>query len=59
MIEEKTEVGDAISADQYRELLRTLITAWFEVEGGLTGKRGELAEEMRSDWGQVLDSLLR
>ncbi|MCS4153346.1 hypothetical protein GGQ03_000603 [Salinibacter ruber] len=59
MIEEKTEVGDAISADQYRELLRTLITAWFEVEGDLTGKRGELAEEMRSDWGQVLDSLLR
>ncbi len=59
MIEEKTEAGDAISADQYRELLRTLITAWFEVEGDLTGKRGELAEEMRSDWGQVLDSLLR
>lgn len=44
---------------QYRELIRLLIVAWTEVEGDLSGRRGELAEEIRNDWGRALRFLLQ
>jgi hypothetical protein len=45
--------------NQYRRLIRLLIVAWIEVEGDLSGRRSELAEEIRDDWGRALRFLLR
>jgi len=42
-----------------REAIRLLIVAWTEVEGNLSGRRSDLAEEMRVDWGRALRRLLR
>jgi hypothetical protein len=40
-------------------MIRLLIVSWTEVEGDLSGRRGEIAEELKNDWGRVLRSLLR
>lgn len=45
--------------NQYQSLIRLLIVSWTEVEGDLSGRRGELAEEIRDDWGRALRFLLR
>jgi len=39
------------------EMLRRLLVAWTEVEGDLSGRRKEIAEELRSDWGRALRRL--
>jgi hypothetical protein len=39
------------------EMLRRLLVAWTEVEGDLSGRRKEIAEEFRSDWGRALRRL--
>lgn len=44
---------------QYQRLVRLLFVAWTEVEGDLSGRRSELAEEIRDDWGRALRFLLR
>jgi hypothetical protein len=50
---------DRSATDQPRNFVRLLIVAWTEVEGDLTGRRSELAEEIRDDWGRALRFLLR
>lgn len=42
-----------------QRLIRLLLVAWTEVEGDLSGRRSELAEEIRDDWGRSLRFLLR
>jgi len=55
-----SEVSDGrATVDQLRELVRLLIVAWTEIEGDLSGRRRELAEEIRDDWGRALRSLLQ
>ncbi|MCS3675247.1 hypothetical protein [Salinibacter ruber] len=53
------EAKPKTGSGQYRELIRLLIVAWTEVEGDLSGRRGELAEEIRNDWGRALRFLLQ
>lgn len=55
----ETETTESTAEHQFQELLRLLIVAWTEVEGGLTDRRKELAEEIRDDWGRALRFLLR
>jgi hypothetical protein len=55
--ESNLKAGEA--RGQYKRLLRLLLVAWTEVEGDLSGRRGELAEEIRNDWGRALRFLLQ
>jgi hypothetical protein len=55
----ETDSTESTAEHQLHELLRLLIVAWTEVEGDLTDRRKELAEEIRDDWGRALRFLLR
>jgi len=55
----ETDTTESTAEHQFQELLRLLIVAWTEVEGDLTDRRKELAEEIRDDWGRALRFLLR
>ena len=59
ILEEEAESGAGRTENQYRRLVRLLIVAWTEVEGDLSARRGELAEEIRNDWGRALRFLLQ
>lgn len=55
--ESNSKAGEA--GGQYKRLLRLLLVAWTEMEGDLIGRRNELAEEIKDDWGRALRLLLR
>jgi len=58
VLSEKRSVENA-SVRQLHHLIKLLIASWTDMEGDLRGRRKEIAEEFREDWGRAVRLLLR
>lgn len=59
VLDGKGRSGEGQVEGRGQRLIRLLLVAWTEVEGDLSGRRSEIAEEIRDDWGRALRFLLR